>query len=327
MLSIACATYVRGRSVVVDGAGTHYERTESLCYLQAFTLQYFYLASYLWTACFAFHLYQIIVKRCVYSPSAFIVCTSVPHPLQAHPCVCARHATASNEYPEQFLWVYRSVSWGVPGAALLFLILRQLTGHVGVGPADRRWCWLAVHSKAAPSEWRRDGALQQLLLFYAPIACVFVFNAVVYAHILRFLAGDPLAVRFQRKVVLYLGIGFLCSVWGLVNRLVQFFDAQHEPSRVLTVLESVCDPLQPLLNALAYGTTRQSLDAYKERFCAAWFYASLPSSDDDESGVDASGLLSSADEEPSVGLRVFAHQPQPQAQQPSDFFPYAASPR
>lgn len=207
-----------------------------------------------------------------------------------------------NEYPEQFLWVYRAIGWGVPGLVLLYLILRQLTDHLGVGPADRRWCWIAVHSSASvrprddPSTWQRDGAVQQLLLFYAPIGAVFVFNAVVYYRIVRFLAHDPMAARFQQKVALYLGIFFVCSLWGVLNRVVQFASPTHAPNKVLSVLECVCDPLQPLLNALAYGTTRQSLDAYRERFCASWFYASLPSDDDDdESSVDTRSLLDSQD--------------------------------
>lgn len=62
----------------MNGVGQQYERVESLCYLQAFTLQYFYLASYLWTACFAFHLYQIIVKRCVYYSILSILITPAP---------------------------------------------------------------------------------------------------------------------------------------------------------------------------------------------------------------------------------------------------------
>ncbi|GAB9469878.1 hypothetical protein Gpo141_00007141, partial [Globisporangium polare] len=230
-------------SIVVNGVGQQYERVESLCYLQAFTLQYFYLASYLWTACFAFHLYQIIVKR--------------------------------NEYPEKYLWVYRSIGWGLPGLILAFLVLRQLTGHLGVGPADRRWCWIAVHTEAQdPTAWQREGALQQLLLFYAPIGAVFLFNSAVYTRILRFLAHDPMAGRFKRKVVVYLVIFFLCSIWGVINRLVQFFSATHAPDKFLSVMECICDPLQPLLNALAYGTNKQSLEAYKERFCSSWFYAS-----------------------------------------------------
>ncbi|RLN50220.1 hypothetical protein BBJ28_00021413 [Nothophytophthora sp. Chile5] len=202
-----------------------------------------------------------------------------------------------NEYPEAFLWVYRAVGWGLPGLVLVFLVLRQLTGHLGVGGADRQWCWISVHSTHEdagqdPLFWRRDGALQQLLLFYAPILCVFVFNVGIYHVILKFLAMDPMAERFREKVTLYLAIFFLCSVWGAINRLVQFFRADHAPSEFLSVMESVCDPLQPLLNAVAYGTNKRSLEAYKARFCSSWLHASLPSSDEEESsGVDESPLL------------------------------------
>ncbi|KAF1779287.1 GCR1-cAMP receptor [Phytophthora cactorum] len=252
-------------SLVVNGLGQSYRQHEGLCYAQALTLQYFYLASYFWTACFAFHLYQIIVKR--------------------------------NEYPEEFLWVYRGVGWGLPGLVLVYLVLRQLTGHLGVGGADRRWCWIAVHTTHEeegedPLVWRREGATQQLLLFYAPVLCVLVFNVGIYHTILRFLHMDPMASRFREKVKLYLGIFFLCSVWGIINRLVQFFRADHTPNEFLGVMESICDPLQPLLNAVAYGTNKQSLEAYKERFCPGWIYSSLPSSDDEESsGIDDSPLL------------------------------------
>lgn len=202
---------------------------------------------------------------------------------------------------------------------LLYLVLRQLTGRLGVGPADRRWCWIAVHPTATtregggssdedPTAWQKEGALQQLLLFYAPIGVVFLFDSAMYYRIVRFLANDPMAGRFKKKVVLYLVIFFLCSIWGVINRLVQYFGATHAPDKFLSVMECICDPLQPLLNALAYGTNKQSLDACKERFCSSWFYASLPSSDD-ESGVDTTGLLSN-DEEPehadtTTGFHLF----------------------
>jgi hypothetical protein len=290
-VTVACRvlTGVRvcwSRSVAVNGLGDNYARREGLCYLQAFTLQYFYLASYLWTGCFAFHLFQIIVCR--------------------------------NEYPEKFLWVYRAVAWGVPGLELAFLVLRQLTGHLGVGAADRRWCWIAVHEPvsrlyvssvdADPGEWQVYGARQQMLLFYAPIAAVFVFNAVVYRRILKFLAADPMAARFRNKVVLYMGIFFLCSVWGAANRVVQFSRESHAPNAFLTLMECVCDPLQPLLNALAYGINKRSLDAYRARLCGsseasssssasrwtAWMYSSLASSDDEDEDEDESLALEEA---------------------------------
>ncbi|KAF4039199.1 Slime mold cyclic AMP receptor [Phytophthora infestans] len=253
-------------SLVVNGLGQNYRHHEGLCYAQALTLQYFYLASYFWTACFAFHLYQVIVKR--------------------------------NEYPEEFLWVYRGVGWGLPGVMLVYLVLRQLTGHLGVGGADRRWCWIAVHTTQEDAGddslvWRREGAMQQLSLFYLPVLCVFVFNVGVYRTILKFLHMDPMASRFREKVKLYVGIFFLCSIWGIIHRLVQFFRTDHSPNEFLGVMESMCDPLQPLLNAVIYGTNKQSLETYKERFCPSWiYYSSLPSSDDEEpSGIDDSPLL------------------------------------
>ncbi|CEG43959.1 hypothetical protein L916_05315 [Plasmopara halstedii] len=188
-------------SILVDGSSQQNQQHEMLCYVQAMTLQYFYLASYLWTACFAFHLYQIIVRR--------------------------------NEYPEKFSWIYHGIGWGLPGLVLVFLVLRQLTGHLGVGRADRRWCWIAVHTtheevEDDPLVWRSEGAMQQLLLFYTPVICVFIFNVSVYYLILKYLHMDPMASRFREKVKLYLGIYFLCSIWGLLNRLVQIFRADHE---------------------------------------------------------------------------------------------------
>ncbi|OWZ01269.1 hypothetical protein PHMEG_00027380 [Phytophthora megakarya] len=273
-------------SLVVNGFGQSYRQHEGLCYAQALVLQYFYLASYLWTACFAFHLYQIIVKR--------------------------------NEYPEEFLWIYRSVGWGMPGLVLVYLVLRQLTGHLGVGGADRRWCWIAVHTAHEetgedPLVWRREGALQQLLLFYVPVLGVFVFNVAVYHTILKFLYMDPMASRFREKVNLYLGIFFICSGWGIINRLVQLFRADHTANEFLSVMESICDPLQPLLNAVVYGTNKRSLETYKERFCPRWIYSSLPSSDEEESsGIDDSPLLpnivSRADDSPLDPFdREFGH--------------------
>lgn len=261
--------------------------------MQALTLQYFYLASYLWTACFAFHLYQIIVKR--------------------------------NEYPEAFLRVYRGIGWGLPGLVLVYLVLRQLTGHLGVGGADRRWCWIAVHSTHEdsgedPLVWRREGAIQQLLLFYIPVLCVFIFNVSVYHSILKFLHMDPMTSRFRDKVKLYLGIFFVCSIWGLFNRLVQFFRADHTPSAFLGMMESICDPLQPLLNAVVYGTNKQSIEAYRERFCARWLTTSLPSSDEEESsGVDDSPLL------PQVVDAAHAHNFDPLDREFGHYFTQRAS--
>lgn len=208
----------------------------------------------------------------------------------------------------------------MPGVQVVFLVLRQLTGHIGVGPADRRWCWIAVHVTAPVAnetssydpEWSREGAVQQLLLFYVPIALVFVFNAAVYWQILRYLAADPMAGKFRNKVVLYLSIFFLCSIWGAINRAVQFQRADHAPNAFLTLMECVCDPLQPLLNAVAYGINKRALDAYRDRICCAsnptsishsvswwnaWMHSPLPSSGDEDEEEDLLPLVDVDDAE------------------------------
>ena len=202
-----------------------------------------------------------------------------------------------NEYPEAFLRQYRAIGWGLPGLAVVYLVLRQLTGHIGVGGADRRWCWIAVHSTREeagedPFLWRREGALQQLVLFYVPVAGVLIFNVGIYHTILKDLHMDPLAPRFRAKVKLYLGTIVLCSIWGLMNRLVQYFRADHTPSAFLSVMESICDPLQPLLNAVWHATNKNSLKAYKDHFRACWTHTSVLSSDEEESSrMDDAPLL------------------------------------
>lgn len=42
---------------------TQLSRPSLSCVTQGFLLQFFYLSSYVWTSCFAFHLYQLIWKR------------------------------------------------------------------------------------------------------------------------------------------------------------------------------------------------------------------------------------------------------------------------
>uniref|UniRef100_M4BSH2 Uncharacterized protein n=1 Tax=Hyaloperonospora arabidopsidis (strain Emoy2) TaxID=559515 RepID=M4BSH2_HYAAE len=207
------------------------------------------------------------------------------------------HRPRRNEYPEEFLGRYRAVGWGLPGLVVVYLVLRQLTGHLGVGGADRRWCWIAVHSTLEeagedPFLWRREGALQQLVLFYVPIVGVIVFNVGIYHKILKFLHMDPMAPRFREKVKLYLGTLFLCSIWGVMNRLVQFFRGDHTPNEFLTMMESMCDPLLPLLNAVSYAMNKNSVEAYKDQFCSWWTHSSVLSSDEEEpSRMDDSPLL------------------------------------
>ena len=51
----------------------------SQCIVQGFSLQFFYLSSYVWTSCFAFHIYQLIWKKNttkVCSLYCFVLCSA-----------------------------------------------------------------------------------------------------------------------------------------------------------------------------------------------------------------------------------------------------------
>jgi hypothetical protein len=198
-----------------------------------------------------------------------------------------------NEYPEKLLWLYRTIGWGYPGVVVIFLLLRQLTGHLGIGGADRRWCWISTHESTAHaivlSHWKMEGALHQLLLFYVPLGFVLVFNIIIYGRILRFLRADPMVYRIRLRIYLYLGIFIGCYSWGIINRLIQFFNKPyHVPNKYLTLMECICDPLQPLLSTIVYGFNKRSIEGYKQKFCSRWFYAQLSSSSEGEEDEDSS---------------------------------------
>ena len=107
-------------------------------------LQFFYLASYLWTACFAFHLNQLIVKN-----------------------------RGDAERHEMY---YHLVSWGAPGLICLYLLVRQQMGSNEMGVADRPWCWITTWG----DEWAWDnaGVIQQFAFFYVPLLIIFVYNCI-----------------------------------------------------------------------------------------------------------------------------------------------------
>ena len=64
------------------GVPANNTRTHNLCEVQGYLLEFFYLASYIWTGCFAWHLYQLIDAR--------------------------------NRSPRKLEALYHALSWGIP---------------------------------------------------------------------------------------------------------------------------------------------------------------------------------------------------------------------
>ena len=234
------------------------------CTIQGFTLQFFVLASYLWTACFAFHLHQLITKK-----------RKKAHHLEVY---------------------YHAVSWGIPILITIVLLVEKLTMHTDIiGGADRPWCWLTNH--ATSSESYDMEQLQQFLMFYLPAVLIFSYNVSIYVFLARQVHGTELGANIRKRVLLYLLVFSVCAVWGLVHRIYQLFSVGHQPLLILTYLESFFGPLQGFLNALVYGVSARVVVRYK-RLCGC-----RVSSMEDEEGVRrSSSLLSGRSRQGSAPL-------------------------
>lgn len=222
------------------------------CTIQGFTLQFFVLASYLWTACFAYHLHQLITKK-----------RKKAHQLEIY---------------------YHAVSWGIPILITIVLIVEKLTMHSDIiGGADRPWCWLTNHSSQSESYDMEQ--LQQFLMFYLPAVLIFSYNVSIYVFLARQVHGTELGANIRKRVLLYLLVFSICAVWGLVHRIYQLFSKDHQPLIQLSYLESTFGPLQGFLNALVYGVSARVVVRYK-RLCGC-----RVSSLDDEDIVRRSSSL------------------------------------
>jgi len=291
---VASATFIF--STVRGGASTH---PTTACVVQGYLLEFFALASFLWTACFAYHLYQLICRE--------------------------------SEDPGKYTRYYHLVSWGVPALFDAYLLVRQLLGYSGMGDAERPWCWVA--DDIQPGHVWSAGTVQQFLLFYIPALAIFVWNLSIYVVLARRVSGSDLGSTIQTRLSMYLLVFLLCVVWGLAHRVYQVINPSHKPSIVLSYLEATVGTLQGFLNALVYGVNSQVLRRYAALFrrccgpcCGCCpdeerevgveededeeeemgVDRSLPDTDTDED-VDGVGRRSSASRDSSDGARVAAN--------------------
>jgi len=201
------------------------------CVAQGFVLQFFYLASYLWTSCFAFHLFQLIWKK--------------------------------NPTSERYELYYHILSWGVPAALCAYFFVKFLMGEASMGFVERPWCW--IRNVDTGTAWSWTGSLEQFLFFYLPVAITLVYNLMVYVFLAR-VVGQVLSASMESKIrkrlIMYLLVFVICAVWGFINRTYQAFADQHAQSETLTTLECVMGPLQGALNALVYGMNEKLRDRY-----------------------------------------------------------------
>lgn len=64
-------------------------------------------------------------------------------------------------------------------------------------------------------------------------------------------------LKIRKRLLLYLVVFFVCSVWGLINRILQIVYKSHRPPMAMEGMESFFSPLQGFLNAIVYGLNHQ----------------------------------------------------------------------
>ncbi|TMW68684.1 hypothetical protein Poli38472_006152 [Pythium oligandrum] len=196
-----------------------------LCMAQGYLLVYFSLASYLWTACFAFHLYQILARR--------------------------------SKYPELYESRYHVISWGLPALTVCQLVVQEISGATLLGESGRPWCWFRTWSDY---EWVRSGFHAQLALFYIPVAIVLVHNLATYISLLYHLSdilSTKMEERIWRRLLAYSWVFFLSFVWGIFAVFYQATSPNHELSPSMLYFMSFFTPLQGAMNAIAYGVNEK----------------------------------------------------------------------
>ena len=76
--------------------------------------------------------------------------------------------------------------------------------------------------------------------------------------------------KIRMRLLLYLVVFFVCSIWGLVNRILQMTNTStHQPPEQMEAMEAFFSPLQGFLNAIVYGLNVQ-VGCAPANWCLAW---------------------------------------------------------
>ena len=217
------------------------------CLIQALGIVIFEYASVLWTVAIALALHQQVVVRRV--------------------------------APEALERWYHLVCWGVPMLIALGLLLAHR-----LGPADEprtAWCWIVSHWDGPTNHTLPphhvpvsdggggDARWVQLVCFYLPLLCAFVFNLLTYIRVgdafrrmVREGAVDANKERvIQLRLRLYLGVFLAVWLAPLIHRAAQIFGGD---APWLRILHTATQCSMGTLNGIVYGCNEATLQPYRE---------------------------------------------------------------
>jgi len=202
------------------------------CYTQGLLIQFFQIASFIWTTSIAFALYLVFVRN-----KSFNV--GIDH---------------ISKYFHIAAWSFAAINVGIGAAGDVYGNANY--DEEGTKPS---WCWIKF-----------DKNLDKFLLYFLPFLIVWFFNVVIYIVVSRAIhkvvKSPELRGRAFKRMRLYLLVYMLCIGVGAVNR-AQNFVSPHNPIFWLNIFDAAISPLQGFLNSLVYGMNKQIRSAWLEALC------------------------------------------------------------
>jgi hypothetical protein len=227
--------------------GRHPSESSPACIIQSWLVQFFSVASFLWTTVIAFVLYRTVV----------------------------RHRTDS-ESLEPYFHAY------VWGTSLIFAVIPQafeVYGDAGF------WCWIGDNIAHNQRNKNVDGHIFRLICFYIPLWLAIVWNAFAFISVLREIrmamhlasytsneADKEQSQQFKtlQRLGFYPLILIGAYLFGTINRLYQFAPG-NDPNFPLFALFVTTSSLKGFFNAIAYGfnpPVRKCISQSLETHCA-----------------------------------------------------------
>lgn len=207
---------------IANGIGNPRDGTDA-CYVQAIFIQFFGLASIMWTATIAYTVEQVYLKD--------------DSPIK------------TLEDAARLKMTFHYIIWPV---VTLCTILPATTGNYGSAAG---WCWIdVIKNSTAGTVWR-------FFCFYIPLWAVCIYNLVVYAKVRKRLQETaeregklPDRVKRLTRLVYYPLILVVCYIFGTINRIVSIFS---RPVFGIVIIHAVGMSSQGTLNAIVYGMNPQ----------------------------------------------------------------------
>ncbi|ORX42865.1 hypothetical protein BCR36DRAFT_406969 [Piromyces finnis] len=189
------------------------------CRFQGLRIQFFFIASALWTAAIAINIFLVVVmNKEIYEI-------------------------------ERFEWIYHVFIWGISLSTSLFLFFKDQgrTDNKWIVGNATFWCWIT-----------ENGSKYRLILFFGPLWTVFFINVLVFIIMKivikkrkidtdQIYAKNSIASRYH----LYLLVLFITWIWGTINRIQNEINSEN-PKFPLFVLHAFFTPLQGFLNSIVY---------------------------------------------------------------------------